>query len=230
MENMPPAANGEKEEAKSAFAEALADGFAGFKAEFDPNSATYHGGDKTAVPLGGGRLPAALAGENPDWMSLPIAPLTIEDSYGPEHEKLVAAREKLGQIKKSLSVLSPPIEAIMRLQKEMEKLEEGDEEGKTSLQSRLNGEATKRAGIMESVVLARDAIENPKFHREVKPVVNEILDRATKPFGDKSSFGEFCVKIQRCTQVVFRLQGELLQDIKKIKKERAKRDAEQDED
>merc|ERR1711920_509789 len=74
------------------FCRDLAESGADFAEQFDRNSATYHGGDTTAVPLNGQRVPDGMGGDAAcNWQSLPeAAQLSIEQDFGPEYNAAMA--------------------------------------------------------------------------------------------------------------------------------------------
>lgn len=74
-----------------------------FRAAFDPKSNSYHGGLKTAVPLGGQRVPVGMQ-DHANWRDLPevASDAPKPDAYGPVYEKLHNEREKLGHFKKTV--------------------------------------------------------------------------------------------------------------------------------
>merc|ERR1719160_687954 len=80
-----------------------------------------------------------------DWRALPDAPLAIEEDFGPDYAKAMAAHKQLGDCKKAISVLNKPVEMAMRLRLQY-KGAEGDD--KTALQSRLAGAETARNGAL----------------------------------------------------------------------------------
>merc|ERR1740117_1491189 len=100
------------------FCRDLAESGADFAEQFDRNSATYHGGNTMAVPLGGQNLPVGMKGSGygvEDWNKLPDAPLMIEEDFGADYNDAMAAYKTLGDCKKSIAVLNKPVEAAMRL-------------------------------------------------------------------------------------------------------------------
>merc|ERR1719436_2358572 len=130
------------------FCRDLAESGADFAEQFDRNSATYHGGDTTAVPLGGGKVPESMGGAAAaDWRSLPEAPIAIEEDFGPEYHAAMAAHKQLGECKKSISVLNKPVEIVMKLRVQY-KGAEGDDD--TAWKSRLAGAENERDGALSS--------------------------------------------------------------------------------
>jgi len=198
------------------FCRDLAESGADFTEQFDRNSATYHGGNPTPVPMGGARVPESMGGASAaDWQALPEAPLAIEEDFGPEYHAAMAAHKQLGDCKKAISVLNKPVEAAMRLRLQY-KDAKGDDD--TAWKSRLAGVENERDGALSSATQAiLDMSENDVSER-TRSCVQDVVDRGKFQFEDKETFGEYMQVLQRANQAIFMDQKKLLQRIKDVKK------------
>jgi hypothetical protein len=93
-----------------------------FASQFDPNSATYHGGGvKQAVPTGGARMPPTLAaaiesGVATDAGSGPAAAAALPAQKEAAYEALRQRREALGELKKVRNSCTVCLERLFSLQ------------------------------------------------------------------------------------------------------------------
>lgn len=198
------------------FCRDLAESGADFAEQFDRDSATYHGGNTTAVPMGGARVPESMGGAAAaDWQSLPEAPAAIEQDFGPEYHAAMAAHGKLGQCKKAISVLNKPVEMAMKLRLQY-KGAEGDD--KIALESRLKGAENDRNGALSAATEAIKQMIDSDVSDRTRSVVAEVEERGQFKMEDKETFGEFMQLLQRATQAIFADQNKLLKRIKDIKK------------
>lgn len=198
------------------FCRDLAESGADFAEQFDRNSATYHGGNTTAVPLGGARVPEGLGGvDAANWQALPDAPLSIEEDFGPDYHAAMAAHKQLGDCKKAISVLNKPVESAMRLRVQY-KGAEGDD--KTAWESRLKGAENERDGALSSATQAILNMSDDDVSQRTRDCVKDVVDRGQFQFEDKETFGEYMQVLQRANQAIFADQKKLLARIKDIKK------------
>jgi len=198
------------------FCRNLAESGADFAEQFDRDSATYHGGVITAVPLGGGKVPASMGGAAAaDWRSLPDAPIAIEEDFGPEYHAAMAAHKQLGECKKSISVLNKPVEKVMKLRVQY-KGAEGDDE--TAWKSRLAGAENERDGALSSATEIILNMSDEDISQRTRDSVKTVVEQGQFNFEDKETFGEYMQVLQRANQAIFADQKKLLQRIKDIKK------------
>jgi len=199
------------------FCRDLAESGAEFAEQFDRNSEKFHGGDTTAVPTGGARVPESMAGDAAaaDWRSLPETALAIEEDFGPDYHAAMAAHKRLGEAKKAISVLNKPVEMAMRLRVQYR---DAEGEGRTALESRLKGAETERDGALAAaseIILGMDIEDASDRTREC---VESVVERGKFKFEDKETFGEYMQVLQRANQAIFADQKKLLAKIKDIKK------------
>jgi len=206
------------------FCRALAESGADFAEQFDRNSATFHGGLTTEVPLGGARVPESMGGESAaDWRALPDAPTAIEDDFGPEYHAAMAAHKRLGECKKAISVLNKPVEMAMKMRVQY-KDAEGDD--KTAWESRLKGAENDRDGALAAATETIFDMDKADISDRTRECVEAVVERGKFKFEDKETFGEYMQVLQRANQAIFMDQKKLLQRIKDAKKAyTAKKDA-----
>jgi hypothetical protein len=198
------------------FCRALAESGADFAEQFDRNSATFHGGLTTEVPLGGARVPESMGGESAaDWRSLPEAPTAIEDDFGPEYHAAMAAHKRLGECKKAISVLNKPVEMAMKL-----RVQYSDAEGedKVAWQSRLKGAENDRDGALSAATETILDMDKADVSDRTRECVEAVVERGKFKFEDKETFGEYMQVLQRANQAIFADQKKLLQRMKDAKK------------
>jgi hypothetical protein len=198
------------------FCRDLAESGADFAEQFDRESATFHAGNPTAVPLGGERVPESMRGEAAaDWRSLPDAPLAIDEDFGPEYHAAMAAHKTLGDCKKAISVLNKPVETAMRLRCQY-KDAEGDD--KTSLLARWQGAENDRDGALSAATQTILNMSDGDISERTRSCVQDTVTRGQFHFEDKETFGEYMQVLQKANQAIFADQKKLLARIKDIKK------------
>jgi len=200
------------------FCRDLAESGADFAEQFDRNSATYHNGSTTAVPLGGSRLPDNFKGDGygaTDWEKLPNAPLAIEEDFGPDYNHAMSAHKQLGECKKSISTLNKPVETAMRLRHEYLGAE-GDD--KTVLEARWKGAENLRDGALSAATQNILHMSDKDISQRTRDCVQDVVDQGKFNFEDKETFGEYMQVLQRANQAIFMDQRALLARIKECKK------------
>lgn len=198
----------------------LAESGADFAEQFDRNSATFHGGNKTEVPMGGERVPESMGGEAAkDWQALPVNEMiAIEEDFGPEYHATMAAHKQLGECKKSISVLNKPVEMAMRVRFQYKEAESQGVDDMTALLSRLAGAENQRDGALASATQNILHMNNNDCSQRTRDCVKEVVDRGKFHFEDKETFGEYMQVLQRANQAIFMDQKKLLARLKDIKK------------
>lgn len=199
------------------FCRDLAESGADFAEQFDRDSATFHGGVTTAVPLGGASVPESMGGAAAkDWEALPIAPMAIEEDFGPDFHEAMAAHTRLGECKKAISVLNKPVEMAMRVRCQYKEAE--DEESKTAMLSRMKGAEDQRDGALAAATETILTMSDKDVSERTRSCVQDVVDRGKFHFEDKETFGEYMQVLQRANQAIFRDQKFLLARLKDIKK------------
>jgi len=199
------------------FCRDLAESGADFTEQFDRDSATFHGGKPTPVPMGGSRVPEYMGGgAASDWRDLPEQPVAIEEDFGPDFHAAMAAHKQLGECKKAISVLNKPVETAMKLRWQYKGCGEGEDT--TALKSRLAGAENIRDGALASATKAILCISVSDVSERTRNTVDDVVQRGKFHFEDKETFGEYMQVLQRANQAIFADQKKLLERIKAIKK------------
>jgi len=190
-----------------------------FANQFNRDDPNFHGGNETAVPTGGSRVPESMGGASaPDWRELPENQMAIEPEYPPEYHEAMAQYELFGKIKKTISVLNKPVENAYKVRLQY-KGAEGDD--KTAMESRLKGEEKTRDSALDAAQLLFDSLDQTTLSDRSKMVIKELMERGRFPFEDRDTLGDYMTVLQRGNQALFADQKKLLEKIKKIKKEAA---------
>lgn len=220
------------------FCRDLAESGADFAEQFDRDSATYHGGNTTAVPLGGARLPESMPEAVPavlgaeavkatDWESIPERPpmLAIEEDFGPGYALAMAAYKQLDSCKKSISVLNKPVEMAMKLRVQYKDSLSGTLSGKertgednNTWLSRLKGAENERDGALASATEYILSMNKSDCSDRTRECVENVVAEGKFEFEDRERFGEYMQVLQRANQAIFMDQRKLLAKIKEIKK------------
>merc|ERR1719382_671943 len=199
------------------FCRDLAESGAEFAEQFDRDSEKYHGGNTTAVPLNGQRVPEGMGGNDAkDWQALPeVAQLAIAQDYGPEHDAAMAAHKRLGECKKAISVLNKPVEMVMKLRVQYKGAAGEDE---TAWKSRLAGAENDRDGALSAATETILNMSDQDISERTRNCVQDVVTQGKFQFEDKETFGEYMQVLQRANQAIFMDQKKLLQRIKDAKK------------
>ena len=175
-----------------------------FRAQFDPNSAEYHKGDPTPVPMGGQRVPEGVS-ELPEH---PVEEAKVPTS--PEYERVMSTRSYLQEFKKTISLVCPAVETRFRISstnnsEDREKLL-AEATGKIQeVLSKVQAGQTRLASVTD---LTSDYSEDFSY----------IFNNALTEFATKEQYGEFMLKVGNFSKKVFRDITSLLQVIKDLKK------------
>eukprot|EP00695_Tsukubamonas_globosa_P003540 TRINITY_DN686_c0_g1_i1.p1 TRINITY_DN686_c0_g1~~TRINITY_DN686_c0_g1_i1.p1 ORF type:complete len:221 (-),score=82.81 TRINITY_DN686_c0_g1_i1:74-637(-) len=183
-----------------------------FVAQFDRSHPTFHGGDPTPVGMGGTKVPAGLEAQA-DWQSLPVqAEPSAPVSYGPEYDMVFAVRESLGVLKKALTDISPPIEALMKLKAK----------GDASAEAVAVESEKKKSAISALLALVENFPEGTEFAPK-RDVIRSVAEQAQQDFESPESFMDFALLVRQHTSKIFNEQKALLERLKQIKKAAAKK-------
>lgn len=200
----------------TAMIEDMLDSDEAFRKQFDRSDPTFHAGIETPVPLGGGRVPESMGGAAmADWRALPEDTLAIEPEYPPEYHSAMETYEKMGKVKKAISIINKPVENAMKIRHQYQ---EAEGEDKTAMESRLNGAEKERDGALASMKALFDLVDGPEVSDRSRSIVKEVYERGHYDFQEKDAYGEYMTALQRCNQAIFADQKLLLQKIKDMKK------------
>eukprot|EP00455_Lapot_gusevi_P041984 TRINITY_DN4931_c0_g1_i3.p1 TRINITY_DN4931_c0_g1~~TRINITY_DN4931_c0_g1_i3.p1 ORF type:complete len:221 (+),score=33.48 TRINITY_DN4931_c0_g1_i3:78-665(+) len=176
-----------------------------FRLHFNRESALYHGGDPTPVPIGGQRVPVGME-EHQHWQALPEQPPVVETIDDPEYLRLSSLRENLGNLKKVVQNLCPPVELLRKLSTSVE-------ESKT-LEQKAEVER-KRA---EAIAAVRDVAQsiNEQSADKYRRTALELSEKAETDMSAEE-MQQFFALVRTTTQQIFREQSSILQQMKKVK-------------
>jgi len=195
---------------QSNFGDDLVEAEQEFAAQFDRTSKTFHGGDQTAVPVDGKRVPNSMPTEyDPEYMAK--AQETANINYGEEYDKVTQLRTLFQDIKKVLNQVCPPLENILRI-----KLSEGEEAQK---QTQIEAEKAKVKTVTDELQNRFISVlkQNPEYNDQFVPGLETICKDAFKDYQNKEDYMEFAFFVKKFTQKCFGETTTLLGKLKKIK-------------
>eukprot|EP00913_Durusdinium_trenchii_P025868 g24275.t1 len=185
------------------FCRDLAESGAQFAEQFDRSHPKFHGGNPTAVPLGGDRVPESLAAsmggeaEVKNWRDLPDAPLSLEDDYGPDYKRWMDAHKTLNDCKKAIAVVNKPVEVAMKLRVQYT---EAEGEDKSAYQGRLKGAENDRDGALDAATATILGMSPEVISERCRSCVEDVVKKGKFEFIDKETYGEFIQILKRANQ------------------------------
>mmetsp|Transcript_32979 Transcript_32979/g.37428 ORF Transcript_32979/g.37428 Transcript_32979/m.37428 type:complete len:223 (+) Transcript_32979:114-782(+) len=187
---------------------------AAFHDQFDRDSTDFHHGDPTPVATGGQRIPESMPSVYTEEKKVEVS------NYGPDYDRLMNLRAKLGDFKKTASKVGPSIEGVMRLNEKMNAADTKEAQ-KTKLEAQVKAEEAKLANTVSDLNAYKSLFEaGTEFDAPYLGAIDEITTGAHTKYADKDQYGDFVFLIRRHTQRVFKDQKNLLEQIKKIKREK----------
>mmetsp|Transcript_4249 Transcript_4249/g.3570 ORF Transcript_4249/g.3570 Transcript_4249/m.3570 type:complete len:226 (-) Transcript_4249:106-783(-) len=192
-----------------------------FADQFDPKSKTYHGGDKTPVPIGGEKIPNSMPTAY-DAEYIKQAEQAQEIDYGDEYRKLMELRTALGDLKKTLNLVCPPLEACLR-----HKAKDQEESKKEKLIEEEMKKVTEATAKLEKFIkLFKGSHLEEKYNEGLELICKD----AFKKFENKEQYTDFSFIVKKYTSTCFNDQKEILDKIKKIKADYTKKNKENVDD
>ncbi|CAD8075447.1 unnamed protein product [Paramecium primaurelia] len=188
-----------------------------FIEQFDRNSANFHQGNPTVVPVGGQRIPESMPTMYPE-QDLQNYLNPQEQDFGPEYKLLMQYKEVLDLLKKSLNKISAHHEALLRNQENLKK-----SENQVQIQKFQGLIDTEKANLKNTIqqleghtqfILQQDRFQN-KYNELL-----QILSLAYKSYNSKEELFEFGTLIKNMTSLIFKDNQKLTEDIKLIKKQK----------
>lgn len=185
------------------------------------------GHDETPVPAGhflDNRIPESMkAGAPDDWTKLPVAQVEVLPEYGPEHDRIVALRKELEQVKRTIDSLGPACETHMKL---TQKLASGglSEEDQTMVMTKDEDAKRRRDAAFDSIdhmvagIEDTDATTRDTTKSCMEEMARELRERGSVDFASKEHFSEYWTFCRAQTQKIFKENRMLLERIKAIKK------------
>ena len=172
--------------------------------------------DSRPLPVGGSRVPEGME-DHSDWRSLPEQEVKVVPSseYGTEYVEAEQTRTGLGELKKAISAILPPVAAIDKNNALAAHPSTSDD--KKAEIARLNAAETQRrdAAIAHLRTLA------PLFPAQspYPAAIDQVAERSVVSM-DKEQFMRFQEYIKVQTTTIFREQNNLLQKMKALKKQK----------
>ena len=172
--------------------------------------------DSRPLPIGGSRVPEGMEAHS-DWRSLPEQDVQSVPSsaYGAEYVEAEQTRNQLGELKKAISAVLPPVAALDN-NAALAALPSTSDDKKAEIERLNSTEAQRRdAAIAHLRTLA------PLFPAAspYPAVIQQVAERSVQSM-DKEHFMRFQEYIKAQTTSIFREQGNLLQRMKTIKKQK----------
>merc|ERR1712087_491995 len=141
--------------------------------------------------------------------------MSLEDDFGPQHDAAMAAHKRLGECKKTISVLNKPVEMVMKLRVQYKDAAGEDE---TAWKSRLAGAENGRDGALSAATETILTMSDQDISERTRNCVQDVVTQGKFQFEDKETFGEYMQVLQRGNKAIFADQKKLLQRIKDAKK------------
>jgi len=155
--------------------------------------------------------------DHSDWRSLPEQEVqTVPSSeYGSEYVEAEQTRTQLGELKKAISAILPPVAAIDK-NTFLAALPSTSDDKRAEIE-RLNTTETQRRDT--AITHLRTLSAQFDASSEYRAVIVEVAERSVQSM-DKEHFMRFQEYIKVQTTSIFREQGNLLQKMKAIKKQK----------
>ena len=173
--------------------------------------------DSRPLPVGGSRVPPGMEAHS-DWQSLPEQEVKVVPSseYGTEYVEAEQTRNGLGELKKAISAILPPVAAI-DANNALASLPSTSDDKKAEI-ARLNTTETQR----RDTAIAHLRTLAPLFPASspYPAAIEQVAERSVMQSMDREQFMRFQEYIKVHTTSIFREQGNLLQRMKAIKKQK----------
>lgn len=185
-----------------------------FRAQFDRSHPSYHGSggidDTRIVPCNmfQKKIPEGMMGE------APFAQKQLDDSvYGEKFLEFKSRRDALGDLKKIVGQLCPPIERMLKIFATIER------KGKASdaMEMKLDELRDRKSEIISKIEETDPMLIDESTQRELQ----NILKKAEGEFDSRVQYGEFVQQVRRFTQGIFKQQGVLLNKMKDTKRSKS---------
>ena len=210
-----------EEEKKSTLAEDMKSAEIEYRAQFDPQSASYHHGNPMPVPIGGQNIPASMCGGGmyPDQPAEEKPP----GYYGPKFEQLTNLRAEVTNLKKALSGITPPLEGILRHKEVYNR--KGNKENPAHLEKMKNNIAAEETKLNTNLADANKLLGviakiRPEYGDKYWDLLKEVTEEAIKMTNvqTKEELTDYQFKVKSLSALVFNETKKLLQEIKEYKK------------
>lgn len=202
----------------STYAKQILESDEAFRNQFNPEHPTYHGktskDDYSTKPV-----PVNTEKKIPDSMKgpevvLPSGGPPVVD-YGEKYEQLMIRRTALGDLKKQMSKICPPIERILKLQLKAAKKSKVSQKLLDAIEKFEEQKEEAICGVEEFLeTFSGDSELDKRTCERIKL----LTSGAMKDYPDKESYGDFVMEVRKITQQIFKDSRSLLQEIKEIKR------------
>jgi len=137
--------------------------------------------------------------------------------YGPEYARVEKMRNDLGELKKLITNVMPPIESITRLKV---KHATSPDDQKPKVQAQIDQDLQKRDAAISALVKFGELewFQPGKEYAHKQAVIQEIAQKAALEYTNADDLFEFGTFTKREGQQLFAEQKVLLQKLKDIKK------------
>ncbi|KAF2075294.1 hypothetical protein CYY_003423 [Polysphondylium violaceum] len=169
-------------------------------------------GPNAPVALNGTAIPKGME-EHADWMNRPIVEDAPKEDFGEEYNSVEKLREELGNLKKVVTSISPPIEAVYRLQQVV-----APENEKEALEKQLAEQESKIDQIVIQLQSFITLLEKHPEYVAYKEGVEQVIKQSKTKFNSREEHFEFGNLCKKVTQNIFKDQKVLLEKMKAIKK------------
>jgi len=189
-----------------------------FKKQFDPNNQNYHRGDPRPVKVNEASVPDNMRTNQLEWSE--AQPTEVVD-YGPEYTRVEKMRNDLGDFKKLLVGVVPPMESIVRLKV---KLATSPGDQKPKVQTQIDQDIQKRDAAIDALVKFGELewFQPGKEYADKQTVIKEVSEKARQDYVNAEDLFEFGSLTKIEGQKLFAEQKVLLQKLKDIKKVHSK--------
>eukprot|EP01133_Synstelium_polycarpum_P003816 gene3816-4404_t len=169
------------------------------------------------VPLGGKLIPEGL---DANWMDQPIIDTpAVKEDYGEEYNETERLREEIGNVKKVVSLICAPVQAIYGYEVKIE-ASTTDEE-KQKLEALIVDQRQKRDVIIEQLEKIAVLFDKHPEYVSYKEGIQELIALSRTTFASNEEHFNFGVLAKKVTTNIFRDQRVLLDKMKAIKKAKA---------
>jgi len=169
-------------------------------------------GQNAQVPLGGTAIPKGME-DHADWMNRPIVEDAPKEDYGEEYNSVEKLREELGNLKKVVTSISAPVEAVYRFQQVV-----APDNEKEIVEKQLAEQENKIDQINVQLSAFVTLLEKYPEYIAYKEGVQEIIKQSKVKFNSRDEHFEFGNLCKKVTQNIFKDQKVLLEKMKAIKK------------
>jgi len=172
--------------------------------------------DHRPLPVGGARVPEGMEAHS-DWRSLPEQEVKVVPSseYGAEYVEAEQTRNHLGELKKAISAVLPPVAAIDK-NNAMASMPSTSADKKAEIE-RLNTAETQRRDA--AIAHLRSLAALFPASSPYPAAIEQVAERSVVSM-DAEHFMRFQEYIKVHTTSIFREQNNLLQKMKALKKQK----------